>query len=206
MTKNTDKYFYSIKGTRKFETKIKRSRFICSLKFVETINQAKEFISAISNDNKNATHNCWAYILGENGDTNHCSDAGEPSGTAGKPMLNTLKKHKTTKIAAVVTRHFGGVKLGIKGLINAYSESVQKTLQLEKLVKLIETETFSITTDYSFNDKLTYALDKYSGTILNTDYSQSVRYSVEVEKKNSGKLEQYLIGLQNSGILHYLKV
>ena len=206
MIKTDENYFYSIKDKARFEIKIKRSLFICSLKFVETTKQAKEFISKISNEHKNATHNCWAYIVGDRGKTSHCSDAGEPAGTAGQPMLNTLKKYKTTNIAAVVTRHFGGVKLGIKGLINAYSESVQKALEQKKLVKLIKTESFNITTGYSFNDTLKYQLDKYAGTIIHTDYSDSVTYEFEVEQKDAVKLGKYLRGFQNSGTLTYSKI
>ncbi|MCK5541514.1 MAG: YigZ family protein [Desulfobacterales bacterium] len=206
MTENTEKYFYSIKDKRKFEIKIKRSTFICSLKFVETIKQAKEFISKISNENKNATHNCWAYIVGDKGETSHCSDAGEPSGTAGQPMLSTLKSCETTNIAAVVTRHFGGVKLGIKGLINAYSESVQRTLKQKKLVKLVKTEIFRITTPYSLSDTLTHQLEKYAGTIINTDYSEAITYDFEVEQKQASDLEKYLLGFQNSSTLKYLKL
>ena len=205
MEKKADKYFYSIKDKRKFEIKIKRSTFICSLKFTETIKQAKEFISATSSEHKNATHNCWAYIVGDKGETYHCSDAGEPSGTAGQPMLNALKSYGTTNITAVVTRHFGGVKLGIKGLIDAYSEAVKKTLEQKKLVKLIKTEKFQIITPYSFNDTLVYQLDKYSGAIINTDYSDIITYDFEVEQKEASKLEKYLLGLQNSGTLKYSK-
>ncbi|MCP3901901.1 MAG: YigZ family protein [Desulfobacteraceae bacterium] len=206
MKKKEDKYFYSIKNKREFEIKIKRSIFICSLKFIETTKQAKEFISEVSNKHKNATHNCWAYIVGDTGETCHCSDAGEPSGTAGQPMLNTLKKYNTTNIAVVVTRHFGGVKLGIKGLIDAYSESVQKTLETKRLVKLVKTETFQIITEYSFNDTLTYQLEKYSGAILNTEYSDKVLFEFEVEQKETLKLEKYLLGFQNSGTLKFSKI
>jgi uncharacterized YigZ family protein len=206
MIKIDENYFYSIKDKARFEIKIKRSVFICSVKFVETTKQAKEFISKISNEHKNATHNCWAYIVGDKGATSHCSDAGEPSGTAGQPMLNTLKKYKTTNIAAVVTRHFGGVKLGIKGLINAYSEAVQKTLETKRLVKLIKTESFCITTKYSFNDTLKYQLDKYAGKIIHTNYSGNVTYEFEVEQKDAVRLEKYLRGFQNSGSLTYSKI
>jgi uncharacterized YigZ family protein len=206
MTENKEIYFFSIKDKTRLEIKIKRSTFICSLKYVETTKQAKDFISGISKEHKNATHNCWAYIVGDKGEINHCSDAGEPPGTAGQPMLNTLKKNKTTHIAAVVTRHFGGVKLGIKGLIAAYSESVQKALEQEQLIKLVKTELFRITTEYSFNDTLIYQLEKYSGTLLNTDYSESVTYDFEVEQKQALKLEKYLLGFQNSGCLNFSKL
>jgi uncharacterized YigZ family protein len=206
MTENIEKYFYSIKAKRKFEIKIRRSTFICSLKFVDTIKQAKEFISEISTKNKNATHNCWAYIVGDKGETSHSSDAGEPSGTAGQPMLNTLKGHETTNIAAVVTRYFGGVKLGVRGLIDAYSESVQKALKQKKLMKLVKTERFQIITPYSFSDTLAYQLDQYPGTIIDTDYSEAVTYDFEIEQKQAPDLEKYLLGCQNSNTLKYTKI
>jgi len=206
MTKGKEKYFYSVPDKKVMEIKIKRSIFICSIGFTETIKQAKAFISGISSEHKNATHNCWAYIVGDRGETSHCSDAGEPSGTAGQPMLNTLKSYNTTNIAAVVTRHYGGVKLGIKGLINAYSGTVQKTLEQKKLIKLVKTEIFHIKTGYSYNDTLMYQLDKYSGTILNTDYSEKVSCEFEVEKQDCEKLEKYLLGLQNSGTIQYSKL
>ncbi len=206
MIENCEKYFYSIKDKQTFEIKVKRSLFICSLKFVETTIEAKEFISKISQKHRNATHNCWAYILGDKGETSHCSDAGEPSGTAGKPMLNALKSYETANIAAVVTRYFGGVKLGIKGLINAYSESVKMTLEQGTLIKLIKTELVRIVTEYSFNDTLAYKLAKYPGTIINIEYSDMVIYDFEVEQKHALKLESYLSGFQNSGILKYTKI
>ena len=79
-------YFYSTQGQRTTNIKIKRSVFICTMEYVESIDEAKTFISTISRENQTATHNCWAYIVGEQGDIFHSSDAGEPSGTAGKPM------------------------------------------------------------------------------------------------------------------------
>src|SRR3989339_351950 len=102
-------YFYSVDRQRIKMIKIKRSVFVCTLDHVESIEKAKAFISRISKENKTATHNCWAYILGEKGEMFHSSDAGEPSGTAGKPMLSILKNYHMTQIAAVVTRYFGGV-------------------------------------------------------------------------------------------------
>ena len=104
------KYYYSIGKDVIIEIKIKRSKFIVHLHYAESVKDAKEYISKISTEHKTATHNCWAYIVGEKGETFHNSDAGEPPGTAGKPILNTLKKHNTTNIVAVVTRYFVGVK------------------------------------------------------------------------------------------------
>ncbi len=205
MTKKSVKYFYSVKGEREFTIKVKKSLFICSLNYAETTGQAKEFISKISNEHKNATHNCWAYIVGDKGEISHCSDAGEPSGTAGKPMLNALKKNNTTNIAAVVTRHFGGIKLGIRGLINAYTESVMAALREQRLIKLVKTETFQITTSYSYNDTLLHQLEKFHGQVIKSNYLETVTCDFEVETEDCPRLEKYLSGARNSGCLTFIK-
>ena len=172
-------YFYSIKHQRTTDIKIKRSVFICTMEYVESIDKAKEFISRISKENHTATHNCWAYIVGEKGDIFHSSDAGEPSGTAGKPMLNTLQRYGMTNVAAVVTRHFGGVKLGVRGLIDAYCESVSSTIELKKLTKLVKTIKVCIEVSYEFNDTLHNQIQNFIVGIQKTDYSDKIVHIFE---------------------------
>ncbi|WP_245743145.1 IMPACT family protein [Desulfobacula phenolica] len=191
-----ENYFYSIEHQRTSTIKIRRSVFICSLEFVDSIENAKEFISRISKENKTATHNCWAYVLGDKGEIFHCSDAGEPSGTAGKPILNTLKSHCMTNIAAVVTRHFGGVKLGVRGLIEAYSASVKETIDLKKLKKLVHTVSIDIEVSYEFNDTLLNQIKKYLDRITNTAYTDKIVHRVEVELKNYARMESLLLEYQ----------
>ncbi len=190
-----ENYFYSIEHQRTTSIKIKRSIFICTLEYVTTIEQAKTFITRIAKDNKTATHNCWAYIIGEKGDYFHCSDAGEPSGTAGKPMLNTLVSQHMTQIAAVVTRHFGGVKLGVRGLIEAYGSCVKHTLDLKPLKKLIQSMDIYIEVSYEFNDILMAQIKKYLTRINDTTYTDKIIYRVEIELKDHvkvcGLLSQY---------------
>ncbi|WP_457551319.1 IMPACT family protein [Desulfobacula sp.] len=192
-----ENYFYSIEQQRTTTIKIKRSVFMCTLEYVTSIEQAKAFISRISKENKTATHNCWAYILGEKGDVFHCSDAGEPSGTAGKPMLNAMQSHRMTNIAAVVTRHFGGVKLGIRGLIDAYGESVENTIEQKKLKKLIQAVNILIEVTYEFNDTLLMQLKKYLTRIKDTTYTDKVVHRVEVEQKNYATVDRLLSGYQS---------
>lgn len=192
-----ENYFYSIEHQRTSTIKIRRSVFICTLEFVDSIENAKEFISRISKENKTATHNCWAYILGEKGEIFHCSDAGEPSGTAGKPMLNTLKSHCMTNIAAVVTRHFGGVKLGVRGLIEAYSASVKDTIDLKKLKKLVHTVSIDIEVSYGFNDTLLNQIKAYLNRIADTAYTDKIVHRVEVELKNYAQLKSLLSEYQS---------
>jgi len=196
-------YFYSIGHQRTTTIKIKRSIFICTLEYVETIESAKNFISRISKENKTATHNCWAYILGEKGDFFHCSDAGEPSGTAGKPMLNTLQSYHITNIAAVVTRHFGGVKLGVRGLIEAYCASVKNTIELKKLKKLIQTVSILIEVSYGFNDTLLNQIKNYLTKIKDTTYTDKIVHIVEIELENYTKVDRLLSEYQSRGKLKF---
>jgi len=192
-----ENYFFSIDHERTTTIKIKRSIFICTLEYVESIETAKKFISRISKENKTATHNCWAYILGEKGDIFHSSDAGEPSGTAGKPMLNTMKSHGMTNIAAVVTRHFGGIKLGVRGLIEAYSVSVKNTIELKKLKKLVQTISILIEVSYEFNDTLLNQIKNYTDKIVHT---------IEIELKNFAKVERLLCEYQSRGKLKFTMI
>jgi len=198
------KYFYSIKNDRCFKTKIKRSVFICSLRYVETIPEAKKFISEITGANKQATHNCWAYIVGDKGNIRHSSDHGEPPGTAGKPMLNALETYNITNISAVVTRHFGGVKLGIKGLIDAYRTIVKKTIEMDQLIKLVKTTRFLIEVPYTFNDTLVHHLKTFHGKMVSTSYTDIVTHIFEWEGQGTRKLEALLDEYRNSGKLKYI--
>jgi len=192
-----ENYFYSIDHQRTTSIKIKRSIFICTLEYAATIEEAKKFITRISKENKTASHNCWAYILGQKGEIFHCSDAGEPSGTAGKPMLNTMVSHRMTNIAAVVTRHFGGVKLGVRGLIEAYGESVKYTLNLNPLKKLIQSMEIEIEVSYEFNYILMAKIKNYLTQIKNTVYTDKIVHKIEIELKDYPKLLNMLSEYQS---------
>ena len=183
--------------------KIKRSVFVCTLDYVESIEKAKEFISRISKENKTATHNCWAYILGEKGEVFHSSDAGEPSGTAGKPMLNTLKSYQMTQTAAVVTRYFGGVKLGVRGLMDAYAESVKQAIDMDELKKLTQTIRLEIQLPYGINDTVINLLKPCQAKILNTAYTDRVVHTIEIEKNRYGQAENFLMEFQSQGKLSF---
>ncbi|MCK5163356.1 MAG: YigZ family protein [Desulfobacula sp.] len=196
-------YFYSIERQRTATIKIKRSIFICTMEYVDSIEKAKQFISLVSKENRTATHNCWAYIIGENGDISHCSDAGEPSGTAGKPMLNTLKTHGMTNIAAVVTRHFGGVKLGIRGLMEAYCACVENTIDLKQLKKLVQTISIFIEVSYGFNDIMLSQIKKYLCKIKDTVYTEKIVHRVEIELKNFAEMDRLLSEYQSRGKLSF---
>lgn len=197
-------YFYSIENNRRIEIKIKRSTFICTLKYVETISEAKSFISEISSEHKMATHNCWAYIVGDRGEIIHSSDNGEPAGTAGKPMLNALQGHDMTNIAAVVTRYYGGVKLGVRGLIDAYGEAVIAAIELSSLKQLIRVKKYIVNLPYSFNDTLLYHLNNFKAQVIDTRYSERVSHDIEVAANNCDEVETLLAEYQNSGKLTFM--
>ncbi len=199
----TGKDHYCIDRERTTTIKIKRSIFICTLAPVTTLDGAKTFISRISRENKTATHNCWAYVLGEGGEICHSSDAGEPPGTAGKPMLNTLKQYDATDIAAVVTRHFGGVRLGVRGLIDAYSESVRQTLDLAPLKKRVRTLCLTVETEYGFNDTLVNTLRSWKADILETAYTHVVVHRIAIEEKVWAGFEILLSEYASQGRLRF---
>ena len=195
------KYYYSITNDRKQELKIKRSKFTTHLHYVKTMQDAKEYISKIADEHKTANHNCWAYIVGEKGETFHSSDAGEPSGTAGQPMLNALKKHEMTNIVAVVTRYFGGVKLGIRGLIEAYEETVETAIVASPLKKLIRLSSFKISCGYDLAEQLKYKIEQLKAEVSNMDYAADVTISISIEEHLKDDLEKYLTELERAGKL-----
>lgn len=150
------------------EIVIEKSRFICTLKKVNSEAEAQEFIKAIKKEFWDATHNCSAYILDEM--AQRSSDDGEPSGTAGLPMLEVLRKNKLTNTAAVVTRYFGGIKLGAGGLVRAYTNSVAEAVRATGIAQKVLVSRFSFM--YDLNDV---------GKILNILYQQQLFEIADVE-------------------------
>ncbi|HPO27234.1 MAG TPA: YigZ family protein [Petrotogaceae bacterium] len=129
---------------------IERSIFIASAVKVSSCQQAKDFIKEISRHYNDATHNCWAYkIIENNSFQSDFSDDREPSGTAGRPILGAIEKNGIINVAVVVTRYFGGVKLGVRGLIQAYAQSAQSAIDLAGVVLFKKFFLYSFKTDYS---------------------------------------------------------
>ena len=164
----------SVGGETERETVIERSRFICRVRRVEGEEDARAFIESVRKNHSLATHNCYAYVASEDGNLCKFSDDGEPQGTAGMPMLEVLKNRKLSMTAAVVTRYFGGIKLGAGGLVRAYSGSVADCLNAAGVVSNELSAQLLITLSYdTYSVFLKYVSDK-KVKILNTDFGNDI--------------------------------
>ena len=182
---------------------IKKSVFICSIKSINSFDEGLEFVKGISKKYSDATHNCYAFI-GLNGQQKF-SDDGEPQGTAGMPILGVLKKFGLENIACVVTRYFGGIKLGAGGLVQSYTKSVVETLDLANIITLKDSTIFVSTLDYTNGKKLMRVIENLYLPIVNIEYNENmiIKYGVpcdQIEMLNksldeqfAGKLEKTII-------------
>ena len=160
------------------ETVEKKSRFIATIRPVESQEEAAAFIAMMKKQYWDASHNCSAFTVGENNEVTRCSDDGEPAQTAGRPMLDVLLGEEIHNVCAVVTRYFGGTLLGTGGLVRAYSQAVKEGLNQCVVLEKILAEKLVIKTDYSDLGKIQYILGEQKITILDSDYSDSVAVTV----------------------------
>lgn len=158
----------------------KKSRFIATVRPVETEEQALAFIEEMKKRYWDARHNCSAYVLGERQEIMRCSDDGEPSQTAGKPMMDVLIGAGLTNAAVVVTRYFGGTLLGTGGLVRAYSSAVQEGLKNSILIDKCWGTMLSIGTDYNGIGKLQYLFGQRQIPMMDTEYTDRVKFTVLV--------------------------
>ncbi len=172
----SDTYFFQNELT------IKNSRFICTLAHCDTIESARCAIDYIQRYYSDATHNCYAFQVDAPKSTAHIgySDDNEPHGTAGKPMLTQLLYSEVGETAAVVTRYYGGIKLGTGGLVRAYQESVAKALELLPLKTRVEEECIKIILDYSHAGFLHRMLEAFEVKIIHEDFSADITYSLSI--------------------------
>ena len=160
----------------------KKSRFIATVKPVDSEEEALEFIAAIKKKYWNARHNCFAFVIGERQEIQRCSDDGEPQGTAGRPMLDVLLGEDVHNAAVVVTRYFGGILLGTGGLVRAYSRSVQLGLEASTIIEKIKGSRITIQTDYNGVGKLQYLLGQRGIPIVDSQYTDVVKLELLVEE------------------------
>ncbi|WP_318437611.1 YigZ family protein [Photobacterium leiognathi] len=168
-----------------FEEEIKKSRFITYLAHTPNIEAAKQFVQQIKERHHDARHNCWAFVAGRPTDSMKWgfSDDGEPSGTAGKPILAQLTGSGVGEITAVVTRYYGGIRLGTGGLVKAYGGGVQQALtRLETKQKVITSE-LKLSCEYNQVSLIESLLSEYNGTQLHADYGNQVTMQIELDSR-----------------------
>lgn len=158
----------------------KKSRFIATVIPAAEEEEALAFIETMNKKYWNATHNCFAYVIGERNEIQRCSDDGEPSGTAGKPMLDVLLGEELHNTAVVVTRYFGGTLLGTGGLVRAYSSAVKAGLASSVIITKKQGIKLEITTEYTGLGKIQYILAEKGMTVLDTLYTDKVEMTVLV--------------------------
>ncbi len=155
----------------------KKSRFIATVRPVETPEEAAAFIDEMKKKYWNATHNCSAFVIGAEQPVLRCSDDGEPSGTAGRPMLDVLTGAGIHNVAAVVTRYFGGTLLGTGGLVKAYTKALQEGLAQCEIITKTKGNYIRITTDYQGIGKIQYLLGQRGIPIVEAEYGANVKVS-----------------------------
>lgn len=168
----------------------KKSRFIATVKPVASEEEALDFIAALKKRYWNATHNCFAFVVGENQQLQRCSDDGEPQGTAGRPMLDVLLGEEIHNAAVVVTRYFGGTLLGTGGLVRAYSRAVQEGLKSSCILEKKTGFLLEIGTDYNGIGKIQYLLGQRGLLITDSRYSETVELETLVPEEEIKSLKE----------------
>lgn len=192
--------YFSVEKETENVLVIERSKFICSIKPVLDEVDAKKFIDTIKKKHSLATHNCYAYIADDKGLIQKFSDDGEPQGTAGLPMLEVLKNKRMFKTVAVVTRYFGGIKLGTGGLTKAYGNSVVECLNTSKILQMEDATIYKVERDYDSYSKLLKVLSIPEVSITETEFLNSVIVKFAVKKNYEEALKRKLIDCFNGKI------
>ena len=187
-------------------TEIKRSRFIAHIAHCPDPQQAMIIIEQARKKHPDARHHCWAYIAcpPRSASAVRCSDAGEPSGTAGKPILNVLQHSHYGEIICVVSRYFGGIKLGAGGLVRAYSNSTRAAIEPLKVKEIVQLTAVQIQFPYCYESSIRHFLDSHKISSGTADYQEKVIFQLELEQS---EVQNTLTQLQNlcKGELNILK-
>lgn len=186
---------------------IKRSRFIGHLAHTASEAEAKAFLLEIRHRYPDARHWCWAFKMGPPGRLFHeaCSDDGEPTGTAGKPILNVLQHSPITDVCIVVVRYFGGIKLGAGGLVRAYSGTASSTIALVETVTKIPKTTILLAFPYAFEDLVRRQLSNHHGQVVDIQYAEQITAECEVQADQCGALS-VLLRNESSGAIEWMDV
>ncbi len=189
--------YYTVRGYGEHEIVIQKSRFIAHFDRVESEEEAQAFIDKIKKKNWNATHNCSAYLIGEHDHIQKANDDGEPSGTAGVPMLEVLKKRGLKDTVVVVTRYFGGIKLGAGGLIRAYGGAVSEGLDVIGIVQRTLMQVVHTRIEYPLLGKVEHSLRESIYDIKTIDYLEQVDVQTYVEFGQVDAFTEWMTDLTN---------
>ena len=192
--------FRTIKEDGQVQEEIKKSRFICHVKRVYSEEEARDFITAIKKEHYKATHNCSAFIVGERSEIKRTSDDGEPSGTAGVPMLGVLENHNLTNVCVVVTRYFGGIKLGAGGLIRAYAGSVALAVKEIGIIEIKEQAGIAIQMSYAQYQEYSNFLREHKLTEIETNFTDQINTIIYVDKEEKENIKSALVEFFNGKV------
>ncbi len=173
--------YFTLFGETENTIIIERSKFICNIAHIDNENQAKDFIEVIRKRHSLANHHCYAYISDEKGLNQKFSDDGEPQGTAGLPMLEVLKNKRIFKTVAVVTRYFGGIKLGTGGLTRAYAGSVAEAIECAKVLNMQAGVKLLLSPDYEGYSRLLKLVSNENISVLSTEFGNLVSVTLAVK-------------------------
>jgi len=179
---------YPIPSARhRVEETIRRSRFVTTLGHASSVDEARAFIAAVSSEFSDATHNCWAYVVGPPGDTSRVgmTDGGEPHGTAGRPMLDVLLHSGIGDVVAVVTRYYGGVKLGKGGLVRAYGGGVRAAVESCSTEELVATTGLELVAAYADAEHIRRLLADHEAEIIEESFGERVRLTVRLPEERA---------------------
>ena len=192
--------FRTIKEDGQVQEEIKKSRFICHAKRIYSEEEARDFITAIKKEHYKATHNCSAFIIGERSEIKRTSDDGEPSGTAGVPMLGVLENHNLTNVCMVVTRYFSGIKLGAGGLIRAYAGSVALAVKEIGIIEIKEQAGIAIQMSYTQYQEYSNFLKEHDLMELDTNFTDQVDTMIYVDKEEKENIKASLVEFFNGKV------
>lgn len=190
-------HYLTVKGYGEHEINIQKSRFITYITRSETEEEAQDFIQSIKKKHWDATHNCSAYLIGENDQIQKANDDGEPAGTAGVPMLEVLKKQQLKDTVVVVTRYFGGIKLGAGGLIRAYGRATSEGIAATGVVERKLARVMHAKIDYTWLGKVENELRTSEHTIKEIHYLDTVEVETYVEETKTDAFTEWMTELTN---------
>ena len=190
--------FRSVKGKSEGFFKAKGSKFYAYACPVSSVDQVKTCLEELKKEYHDARHHCYAYRMGKEGELHRANDDGEPSHSAGTPILNAIRSRELSNVVVIVIRYFGGTKLGIPGLIEAYGAAATAALDDAEIIEITETNTFRIRFPYSLTAEVERLIGQHSLKIINSIYEADCLLTIEVPKS---KLDQTQHLFENLGIL-----